>query len=203
MRSISSPSRLSRAVIVAIGLTLVAAACGGDDISGLDSPDDQTSSSITTSAGGVTDTPTDDDEPPPAAGGEDRGAELIGRWEVSIYVLPDSGSLTNVVGAEPVFMEFGADGTLSYNTGCNGGTTDYATSGAYLVPDSALDDTPEGQPITIGPSFVQTEIGCEGFLGDQDRDLPANMGAATRFRIDDDRLLLLDEFLLIEATKAG
>ena len=186
---------------IAIGLILITAACGGDDISGLDSPDDQTSSSTTTSAGGVTDAPADD-EPPPAAAGEDRGAELIGRWEVSNYKLPD-GALTNVVGAESVFMEFEADGTLSYHTGCNGGTTDYATSGAYVVPKSALDDVLEGQPITIGPSFVQTEIGCEGFLGDQDRDLPANMGAATRFRIDGDQLLLLDEFRLIEATRAG
>ncbi len=193
--------RFWRLTIAALGLILITAACGGDDVSGLDRPDDQISSSTAASDDGVADAPADD-EPPPPTGGDDRGAELIGRWQVSNYVLPDGG-LTNVVGADPVFLEFGLDGALSYHTGCNGGTTDYTTSGAYVVPKSALDDVREGQPITIGPSFVQTEIGCEGFLGDQDRDFPANMGAATRFRIDGDRLLLLDEFLLIEATKAG
>ncbi len=202
MERFPDPRRYGRAVIAAVGLLLITAACGSDDLSGLDLPDDQISGSTAASDDGVVDAPADD-EPPPATGGDDRGGELIGRWEVSNYVLPDSGNLTNVVGADPVFLDFGVDGTLSYHTGCNGGTTDYTTSGAYVVPKSALDDVREGQPIMIGPSFVQTEIGCEGFLGDQDRDIPANMGAATRFRIDDDRLLLLNEFFLIEATKAG
>ena len=194
--------RLFRATIVAVGLLLITAACSSDDLSGLDIPDDQINDSTATSAGGTIDTPAPDD-PPPAPTGDDRGAELVGRWEVTDYVLPDGGGLTNVVGDRSVFLEFGADGTLSYSTGCNEGTTDYATSGAYVLPKSALDDTLEGQRITIGPSFQQTEIGCEGFLGDQDRDLPIDMGAATRFRIDGDRLLLLDEFLLIRATMAG
>ncbi len=193
--------RFWRLAIVALGLLLIMAACSSDDLSGLDLPDDQISSSTTAAAAGVTDTPVD--TTPPAAPGDDRGAELVGRWEITTYMLPDSGNLTNVVGADPVFLEFGTDGTLSYNTGCNAGTADYATSGSYVVPKSALDDTPEGQPIAIGPSFQQTEIGCDGFLGDQDRDLPADMGAVNRFRIDDDRLLLLNEFFLIEATKAG
>jgi len=190
-----------RIAIVAVGLLVVTAACGGSDI--LDPiPDDQTSVSTAASGAGVTVAPATE-APQPAPGGQDRGAELVGRWEVVNYVLPDGGGLTNIVGADPVFFEFNTDGTLSYNTGCNGGTTDYATSGAYLVPSSPLDDTLEGQPITIGPSFTQTEIGCEGFLGDQDRDLPADMGAASRFRIDDDQLRLLDEFVLVIATRTG
>jgi heat shock protein HslJ len=187
---------------LAVGLLLITAACGSDDISGLDSPDDQISGSTVASGGGVSDAPAAN-EPPPTPAGDDRATELVGRWEVTDYVLPDGSGLTNVVGDGPVFLEFGADGTLSYSTGCNEGTANYATSGAYVVPKSALDDTLEGQPITIGPSFLQTEIGCDGFLGDQDRDLPIDMGAATRFRIDDDRLLLLNEFLLIQASKAG
>ena len=48
-----------------------------------------------------------------------------------------------------------------------------------------------------------TERGCEGFLGDQDRDLPANMAAVSRFRLDEDQLVLLDEFMLVEAVPAG
>ena len=189
--------RLLRIVVGAIVFTLIAAACSGDDLSSFDGADRNAGDSTATSGAGV------DDEPQPAAEGSDRAAELIGRWEIFHYALPDGGGLTNVVGGEPVFMEFGVDGTLSYGTGCNQGTADYATSGVYLVPESPLDDTPEGQPIAIGPGFVQTEIGCEGFLGDQDRDLPANMIVAGRFRLDGDSLRLLDEFLLIEATKAG
>lgn len=180
---------------------MVAAACGDDGVADLGSPTDQTAGANATPGATAAPAPAATQAPPPSTG-IDRAAELLGRWDISDYALAD-GSFTNVVGAEPVFLEFGADGTLSYNTGCNSGTTEYATSGTYIVPTSALDDTPEGQPITIGPSFAQTEIGCEGFLGDQDRDLPANMAAAARFRLDDDRLQLLNEFFLIEATRVG
>lgn len=131
----------------------------------------------------------------------DRREELLGRWDVTDYQLPD-GALTRVVGATPAFIEFRADGTVAYDTGCNQGGSRFRTEGIYAVPESALADTPEGQPITIGPLFEQEQEGCEGFLGDQDRDLPANMGAATRFVLDNDRLLLLNEFLLIEAVKS-
>ena len=127
----------------------------------------------------------------------------MGRWEVVGYQIPDGGGFTNVVGDDVVYLEFSADGTLAYNTGCNSGTTRYETSGTYYVRESALDDQPEGQPIAIGPAFEQTERGCEGFLGDQDRDLPADMAAATRFSLDGDQLRLLDEFRLIEAIKSG
>jgi len=71
------------------------------------------------------------------------------------------------------------------------------------VPESTLDDTPEGKPINIGPLLEQTEEGCDGFLGDQDRAPPADMGVATRFALDEYRLLLLNEFLLIEATRSA
>lgn len=118
-------------------------------------------------------------------------------------MLPGGGGLTNVVGDDPIFIEFNADGSVSYNTGCNGGGGLFATSGSYYVPESALDDLPEGQPITIGPVFDQSSRGCDGFLGDQDVDLPDDMRAATRFVLDGDRLLLLDEFLLIKATKSS
>lgn len=134
--------------------------------------------------------------------GEDRGGELVGRWEVANYELPDGGGLTNVVGSEPVYLEFGADGTVGYHTGCNAGGTTYAVSGTYYVPSSGLDDTPEGQSIVIGPTFEQEGEGCEGFLGDQDRDLPIDLGMVTRFVFDGDRLLLLDEFLLVEAFRS-
>ncbi len=173
---------------------LVAAGCGSDDGAG----------PATTGVPATTDSAAmagSDDTA--ATGREDRSAELVGRWDVVSYALPDGGSLTNVVGDAPVFIEFGTDGTVGYHTGCNAGGTGYTTGDDYAVPESALDDTPEGQTIGMGPEFEQTEIGCDGFLGDQDQDLPAAMAAASRFVLDGDRLLLLDEFLLIEAARSG
>jgi hypothetical protein len=188
--------QLRQLYIAVAALVLVAVACGGDD----DPATTTAASSETTSAPTTTATSSPQDEPGTPAG-EDRGGELLGRWEIINYLLPGGGGLTNVVGDDPVFIEFKSDGSVDYNTGCNSGGTEFATSGTYYEPESALDDTPAGQPITLGPVFEQTERGCDGFLGEQDRDLPDNMGAVTRFVLDDDRLLLVDEFLLIEAVR--
>lgn len=179
---------------VVAAVLIVAGACSSDGASG-------TTTSEVPEIVESDDPPPADDQGPPT--GQDRSAELLGRWDVANYLLPDGGGFTNVVGEVAVFIEFGADGTISYHTGCNAGGTEFTTSGGYVLPESALDDTPEGQAINIGPVFEQTEKGCDGFLGDQDRDLPANMDAATRFTLDGDRLLLVDEFLLIEATRSG
>ena len=181
--------------IVVVGLVLVAVACGGDDdpASTTAAPPETTSAPTTAATTAPDDTQT--------SAGEDRSGELLARWEIINYALPDGGGLTNVVGDDPVFIEFKADGSVDYNTGCNAGSSEFATSGTYYEPESPLDNMPAGQPISLGPTFTQTERGCEGFLGDQDRDLPDNMGAVTRFVLDGDRLLLVDEFLLIEAIK--
>jgi hypothetical protein len=176
------------------GLLLVVAACGGDS----DPAAPTTAEPSATTVAATTQSPAD-----PGTDGGDRSGDLLGRWEVVNYVLPDGGGITNVVGADPVYIEFNADGSISYNTGCNSGGSQFVTSESYYLPKSALDDVPEGQAITLGPDFEQTEIGCDGFLGDQDRDLPDNMAAVTRFILGDDRLLLLDEFMLIDATKSG
>ena len=183
---------------VLAGGLLVIAACGGSD------------EAATTTAGpsGTTSAPTTVATTqaaldPGTTRGEDRSGELLGKWEITHYVLPDGGGITNVVGSDPVFIEFNADGTVDYNTGCNSGGTEYTTSGTYYVPTSALDDMPEGQPLTLGPAFEQTEIGCEGFLGDQDRDLPANLGAVSRFILDGEELGLLDEFILVQAIRGS
>ncbi len=191
-------SRHRKLFVLVAALVILAAACGGDSESDstTSSAETPTSSTPTSADDGSTDEPVADL-------GEDRSSELLGRWEVTHYTLPDGGGITNVVGDDPVFIEFSADGSVSYNTGCNSGGTQFTTSGTYYVPESALDDMPEGQPISLGPAFEQTERGCEGFLGDQDRDLPIDMGKATRFALDGDRLLLLDEFLLIDATKSS
>jgi hypothetical protein len=186
-----------RRTTLLVALVLIIAACGGEESSSTTGDSPATTSAETT----VTTTqPPDDTEP---IAGEDRSGELLGRWEITNYELPDGGGFTNVVGEDPVFIEFRADGSVAYNTGCNSGGTEYTTSGTYYEPESALDNEPKGQPITLGPAFEQTEIGCDGFLGDQDVDLPANMGAVSRFILDGDRLRLLDEFILIEATRSS
>jgi hypothetical protein len=184
--------------ILGAALLLVAVACGGEDDAAV-----TTAAPSTTTATSGTVATTQPPEDPGTGAGEDRSGELVGRWEIVDYFLPGGGGLTNVVGDDPVFIEFKADGSVDYGTGCNSGGTRFSTSGSYYVRESALDDRPEGQPISIGPDFEQTERGCDGFLGDQDRDLPTDMGAVTRFVIDGDRLRLLDEFLLIETTKSG
>ncbi|MDJ0496462.1 MAG: META domain-containing protein [Acidimicrobiia bacterium] len=181
--------------IVVAAFVFVAVACGGDD-----DPASTTAASPETTAAATTAATTSPDATQ-APAGEDRSGELLGRWEIVNYALPDGGGLTNVVGDDPVFIEFNADGSVDYNTGCNTGGTEFEASGSYYEPESALDTTPAGQPVTLGPAFEQTERGCDGFLGDQDRDLPDNMGAVTRFVLDGDRLLLVDEFLLVEATR--
>ncbi len=170
---------------------LLAVACGGGDDAGT-----ATTASPAPTTAGVT---TSQDTSPPE--GVDRSAELVGRWEVTDYA-PPTGGLTNVVGDELVFIEFRADGVVGYGTGCNHGGTTYETSGVYMERDP-FDATSEGQPIDLGPLFEQEQEGCEGFLGDQDVDLPAAMDAATRFILDGNDMSMLDEFLLIRATRIG
>lgn len=194
---VTMSGRKSLCILMVVPL-IVVAACGGDD-----DPAATTAAPSTTAATSGTVATTQPQEDPGTDAGEDRSGELVGRWEVVNYVLPDGGGLTNVVGDDPVFIEFNADGSVDYNTGCNSGGTEFVASGTYYVPESALDDMPEGQPIVIGPVFEQTERGCDGFLGDQDRDLPDDMAAATRFVLDGDRLHLLDEYILIETTRSG
>ncbi len=180
-------------------VVLITAACGGDSDSSPPDAGDPTSDDAPVEESPLEESPVDD-EFAQSSDAVDRSVELVGRWEIVNYGLT-GGGLTNVLG-EGVHISFVADGTVSYGTGCNQGSSVYATSGVYLVPESALDDTPEGQAIAIGPTFEQTEIGCDGFLGEQDADIPARLAEATRFRIDRDRLLLLDEFLLVETTRA-
>lgn len=196
---------------MALALAVAATACGGGSDSGAGDPSglggdaqsDDASVDDDQTAGADSSGLQPDDEPatsPDSGEGEDRGAELVGRWEIVNYEL-STGGLTNVLG-EGVHITFEADGTVTYFNGCNDGSSTYTTSGGYYVPESALDDRPEGQTITLGPTFTQTEIGCEGFLGDQDVDIPARFAEATRFVLDGDELRLLDEFLLVVARRA-
>lgn len=190
-----------RRSVLLCSLMLALGACGGSDdgdaadLFGV--PDAQTTA----------DDPTTDaealgvDEPVATPEGVDRSAELIGTWNITFYALPDGGGRTNVIdGSAPVQITFNTDGTATYHTGCNAGDATYSTEGVYVVPESALDETPEGQPLTINAGMIE-EAGCEGFLGEQNGDLPAAWQQAERFRLDGERLILSAEFFLLEAER--
>ncbi len=187
-------TQLTGRLLALIGaLALLAAACGDDSATFANQFGDETPLTGDTGQG------TDDAPPDDTLGGVDRSAEVAGRWEITNYTL-NSGPITNVLG-EGAHLTFGPDGTLTYGTGCNEGSGSYDISGVYVMPTSALDPVIEGQPITIGPDLAQTEIGCEGFLGEQDVDIPARLLEANRFILRDGMLVLLDDFILIEASR--
>ena len=186
--------------VLTAALALLAGACGSDG----DGPDRFTPGAADTGAPDDTadasdDTPAEDTAADGDATGVDRSSELVGRWNIINYTLPGGGGLTNWVGDRQPYIEFLADGTVEFDTGCNTGGGPYVPSGVYVEPESALDDVVKGQPITLGPGLFQTEIGCSGFLGEQDVDLPANFMKSTRFILGDGELLLLDEFILVQA----
>ena len=198
--------------IIVTGLLLLGGCSDSDgDTAELFGFEDETTVDERDAAGDTSAEPNDDAQPaeePPAGDepaappeGVDRSTDLVGTWNVTFYALPDGGGRTNVIaGSAPVQITFDADGTATYHTGCNAGSTTFATDGVYVVPESALDETPEGQPVTIDQG-MQEEQGCEGFLGEQDVDLPAAWRQAERFRLDGDLLILSAEFFLLEAER--
>lgn len=175
---------------VGVVALLLTAGCGGGG-----SGDDPVASPGADGGEATTDVPGGAD-----GQGVDRHAELIGRWEIHSYRLPD-GALTDAL--DIAYLEFGADGSLAFGTGCNDGTTGYVAGAGYVTPGTSLDDAPAGQTITIGPALALTERACDGLLGEQDRDLPVALRAAQRFAFEGERLWLLDASLLIEAERAG
>lgn len=188
MRFVSRPTVLTAVLAVAL------AACGGDTTPatppvGTDGP----AAPITTAEALAS--------PSDGMTGEDRSEELGGRWMIEYY-RDASLARTNVLGDEPPFIDFGPDGSLTFHTSCNAGSGTYSTDGGYYVPESALDDRPEGQSLRLDDLAIDTAT-CEGFIGEQDTDLFNNFGTASRFVLDEGRLLLLDEFLLVEATPDG
>jgi hypothetical protein len=187
--------RLASWAGILVAAMLILASCGDDSGSvPFAPPTDAPQSTPLESA------PDNTDDPGEPAG-LDRRAELIGSWEIVNYTLTDGGSLTNIVGDVTPFIEFMADGTLAFQTGCNRGDATWEASGSYTEP-SPLDDDPEGQPIRIDDISKDTAA-CDGFLGEQDADLAAHLEAAERFLlIDSGGMSLLAEFVLIRAETA-
>lgn len=169
---------ICRAIALLLVLALGAAACGGDG-----SDDDAPAAPPTTSGPTPMDESTTTTASPEPV---DRSSDLVGTWNILTYVdLDGTEKDITVRGAAPA-LTFEADGTITYNTGCNGGNTTYATSGLY----GTIDDTDPGQAITIDQG-ISEEAGCDFGLGEQNIALPAAWQLTERFQLDGDRLVLL------------
>lgn len=103
-------------------------------------------------------------------------AESIdGRWN-----LVSHGSAAGQTPAAPdvdAFIEFGADGQLSGNVGCNG------FGGEYSV---------DGNEITFG-SIIATEMFCEGPIGEQEMSTFAVLSESATFALDGNTLTMTSE----------
>lgn len=99
-------------------------------------------------------------------------ASIQGRWQLISH-----GSATEQVTAAPgvdAFVEFGADGKLNGNVGCNG------FSGDYQV---------DGNDLTFGP-IAATLMLCEGPVGDQEITTLGVFSESATFVLDGDTLTL-------------
>lgn len=179
--------RFVRLMVVAAAMALLVTACGDDDTT---TSDDTSSPDNDASADGDS----DNNEP------VDRSGELAQSWSITTYQLAGAAGEATPVGDAPVTIAFAADGTLTYSTGCNTGGGEWETRGVYQ-PDSD-DGFVEGQSISFDDLF-QTEIGCQGELGEQDLAIGGAIRAAELFTLDGGTLTLYrDGNLMIEAVSS-
>lgn len=107
-----------------------------------------------------------------AACSASRPDSLPGRWQLVSHG-PASGQ---VAAAQDVdaFIEFGPDGQLSGNVGCNGFGGDYQV---------------DGNTITFGP-IISTEMFCEGPVGEQEATTLAVLAESATFGLNGDMLTI-------------
>ena len=100
-------------------------------------------------------------------------AESIdGRWQLISH--GPASSLTPAVEDVEAFIEFGADGQLGGNVGCNG------FGGEYTVEEDA---------ITFGP-IISTKMFCEGPVGEQEAATLSVLSESATFDLDGDTLTI-------------
>lgn len=97
---------------------------------------------------------------------------LQGRWQLVSHG-PASGQ---AAAAEDIdaFIEFGPDGQLSGNVGCNGFGGDYQI---------------EGNTISFG-AIISTKMFCEGPVGEQEATTLAVLSESATFSLDGDTLTI-------------
>lgn len=97
---------------------------------------------------------------------------IEGRWQLISH-----GSASSLTPAEEdveAFIEFGADGQLGGNVGCNG------FGGEYTVEDNV---------ITFGP-IISTKMFCEGPVGEQEATTLSVLSESATFDLDGDTLTI-------------
>lgn len=185
MGTLTNLRRLLRAVAFSAGLVLLVAACGDD--SGDDSGPDPAPSTD-----GAPDAASDDE---PA----DRSDELVGAWTITTFQLAGALGEAPTVGADPTTIEFAADGTFTFSTGCNTGEGEWDPFSVYQPAND--DGIPDGQSISFD-GIASTEIACDDERADQDLAIGAAIRAATVFTLDGSTLTLWrDGNVMIEATR--
>lgn len=99
-------------------------------------------------------------------------ASITGQWSLVSY-----GSASNQIPAAPdvdTSIEFGSDGQMNGNVGCNGFGGEY---------------TMDGDTITFGP-VMSTMMFCEGLVGEQEIGAITVFQESAKFVLDGDRLTI-------------
>lgn len=88
--------------------------------------------------------------------------ELAGTsWSVTHHASDlAGGSITNIWPGTEVTLEFGPEGQISGNAGCNDYTATYRTQGGYIAEPDPLSDEQSGQAITV-TDVAATERACD------------------------------------------
>lgn len=185
MGTLTNLRRLLRAVAFTAGLVLLLAACG-DDAGDESGPDPAPSTD------GAPDAPSDD-EP------TDRSDELVDAWTITTFQLAGGLGEAPTVGPDPATIEFAADGTFTFSTGCNTGEGNWEPFGVYQPAND--DGIPEGQSISFD-GISRTEIACDDERADQDLAIGGAIRATHLFILDGTTLTLhRDGNVMIEATR--
>ncbi len=178
---------------VAIVLVLIAAACGGGDVSDTTGDAGQASDTTSTQAPETTTAPAETTPTTEADAGSAVDAPELGgtSWMVTDYRLPN-GSITNVWKTE-VTIAFSTDGTVSGSAGCNDYQGAWSVSGAYDEFESGVRDPNDGQELTLD-SLSWTEIGCEDeAIMEQESEILDILQRAGRWVLIDGNFNLRDE----------
>lgn len=195
-------------VVALMVFTAAAAACGGGAISDSTEPADGTATTAlteTTAGGGAETTEAEVGVEPPL--------ELAGTtWDVTHYQSDITGGFTNLWPDTEITLQFGTDGTISGNAGCNDYSATYQVEGSYITDPDPFGDEEKGQAIEIG-ELTMTEIACEAEdVMEQETEYLTMLQEAERWLIGEgfggDNALILrssgeDGRALVEANPAG
>ena len=135
--------------------------------------------------------------------------ELAGTsWTVTHY--QSAGAITNLWPDTVITLQFGTNGTISGNAGCNDYTAAYQVSGPYVTEPDPLGDEEQGQGMEIS-DLTFTEKACESAnVMEQETEYLELLPRVEYWSLGEgfggeNSLLLrsVDDGLLIEASPAG